>query len=232
MSAVKGEIDMRKQTSLGVLAALASGVGVIILAASPARSAPITVLNASFEDPALTDSAYTINTIPDWDVTLNAGCSGTCVGVTNPPASDYTAAFPTDGVNTAYTDAGTGGTLSQILSTSVLANTVYTLEVDVGNRSREAGIGNYSLELHAGGSLLASVSAPVPGEGLFETNVLTYTAGAGDVGLLKIVISADRQAHFDNVRLDGTLIPEPTGFLLFSAGTLLVGLAIRRRRAA
>ncbi|MFT4639109.1 MAG: hypothetical protein ACI8T1_002433 [Verrucomicrobiales bacterium] len=59
------------------------------------------------------------------------------------------AELPRIGQNVAYNE---GGTISQILSETLAANTKYSLQVEVGRAFSPV---DYSIQLYAGGSLLA-----------------------------------------------------------------------------
>ncbi|MCC7199280.1 MAG: multicopper oxidase domain-containing protein [Gammaproteobacteria bacterium] len=160
----------------------------------------VTVNNASFEAPDCTVSGgacindavrgnYTAGTAAGWTAATSAGVFRP-IGVIT----------PTQGAQVGYSN---GGMLSQVLSESVAANTVYTLSVDVGDRS-DIGFPGYTVGLYAGGTLLAEnvgmASSVTSG---WATSTLTYATGATPpAGALEIRLkSAGGQTDFDNVRL-------------------------------
>ena len=85
--------------------------------------------------------------------------------------------FPSvpDGENTAYSN---GGTIAQVLASVLEANTIYRLEVQLGNRP-ETPFPGFAVQLWAGNSLLAEdvSSFEPPGQG-FTTSLVTYVAHA------------------------------------------------------
>jgi hypothetical protein len=133
----------------GVAAASAIGVGGQVGAES------IFVENASFEALELADGTFLRGAPEGW--TLLDGKFGTF----NPLATT----FPDvpDGENTAYSN---GGTIAQVLAAVLEANTVYTLEVEIGNRP-ETPFPGFAVQLWAGNSLLAEdvSSFEPPGQG-------------------------------------------------------------------
>jgi hypothetical protein len=153
-------------------------------------------------------------------------------------ASQYTTGIP-DGDIYAY--ANTVGTLSQTLAATLQADTSYTLTVAVGWRADLPGFGfptfpGYGIELWAGGTKLTSTySTNQGGTGASPTGgqwidvIATYTSPASvTADALQIrLIGYDIQTNYDNVRLDGTLIPEPSAAALLGLGGLLM---LRRRR--
>ena len=197
----------------GVVAASAAGV------AGHANAESIFVENASFEAITLTDGTF-VSTTPDgW--TLIEGKFGTL----NPLAIS----FPSvpDGENTAFSN---GGTMAQALAAVLQANTVYTLEVEIGNRP-ETPFPGFAVQLWAGDSLLAEDvnSFEPPGQG-FTTSLVNYVALAEDAmagqSLEIRLVSLGVQVNFDDVRLNAVPLPAPGALALFG----LAGLGCRRRR--
>ena len=115
----------------------------------------------------------------------------------------------------------------------------YVLLADVGFRKDGTGdFPGYSVELLAGGQVLASDSLLVPEKGEFLTSVVTFTARHGDplAGQpLTIRLSQGglngNQAIFDNIRLFAYQVPEPSAWALAGLGLVaLGGYGARRRR--
>jgi hypothetical protein len=83
---------------------------------------------------------------------------------------------PQDGQFVAYNE---GGTIGQILTSTLQANSTYTLSVAVGHRL-DGLTTNYTIELLAGGIILNSVtgnSASLPA-GNMVIQTVSYTSGA------------------------------------------------------
>ncbi len=197
----------------GVIATSAAAVG------GHANAGSIFIENASFEALELDDGAFFRGAPAGW--TLIEGRFGTF----NPLAISFPGV--PDGENTAYSN---GGTIAQVLAAVVEANTVYTLEVEIGNRP-ETPFPGFAVQLWAGDSLLAEdvSSFEPPGQG-FTTSLVTYVALPDDTmaGLsLEIrLVSMGIQVNFDDVKLYGSPLPAPGALALFG----LAGLGCRRRR--
>jgi hypothetical protein len=197
----------------GVVAASAAGVGV------HANAESIFVENASFEAIELTDGTFVRGAPEGW--TLIEGKFGTF--------DPLAVSFPDvpDGENTAFSN---GGTIAQVLAAVLQANTVYTLEVEIGNRP-ETPFPGFAVQLWAGDSLLAEdvSSFEPPGQG-FTTSLVNYVALPEDTmagqSLEIRLVSMGIQVNFDDVRLYGSPLPAPGALALFG----LAGLGCCRRR--
>lgn len=193
-----------------------------------AIAASVSIVNPSFESFALADGTFTNNGVGlsgfGWSVS-----AGPFVGVFN-PSSEFTS-IP-DGQNTAYSH---GPLIAQILSSTLTANTRYSLQVSVGD-ANNIGFGGYSVQLVAGGSVLAEDNNTLlPPDGGFVTSSVAFTALSGDprIGLALeirlLTFSSDAtETNFDNVRLDASPVPESRPALLLGLG--LTALAVFRLR--
>jgi putative cofactor-binding repeat protein len=138
--------------------------------------------------------------IPGWTVTGNGGSFQ--------PSSSYLTLPAQDGQVVAYSE---GGTIGQILTCALQANSTYTLSVDVGHRL-DGLTSNYTIELLAGGNVLSSITGNSASilAGSMATQSLSYTSGATVTAgqLLQIeLISAGDQSDFDNVTLTAVTAP-------------------------
>lgn len=221
----------------------------------------LSVMNPGFEEPALSDGAFTHRLLPDhpvpgWSVIDADGLIdkpnyGTDFGVFNPPAG----AFPdeaSEGNNVAFIwmagpfDTGEL-TLSQTLTDVLAANTTYTLQVDVGDQLEYAnfqmeGFPGYRIELLAGDTVLATdLDSLSIEEGSFQTTTLTYTSPSDapnlgsslEIRLTNLLQGPGFEVDFDNVRLDASSAGMDTQGDLNGDGVLSVlDLAIVRTAAA
>jgi hypothetical protein len=134
------------------------------------------------------------------------------------------------------------GALSQTLTgTSVLANSIYTLSVSVGDRAIDGGSGGYTLSLDTivGGMTTALCSftgnASTIGSGMFQVEGCSYTSPSSvPSGNLFLQLTANSgQLDVDNVSLTvqsaTTNVPEPSSVLLLSVGMLVLVAALMVR---
>jgi len=136
------------------------------------------------------------------------------------------------------------GSLSQTLTgNSVLANSIYTLSLSVGDRAIDTLSGGYTLSLDTivGGvtTTLCSFTgnASTIGRGMFQVEGCTYTSPSSvPSGNLFLQLTANSgQLDVDNVSLTvqsaTTNVPEPSSVLLLSVGMLfLIGTLMVRRK--
>ena len=222
-----------------------------------ASAAPITVLNSSFEDvsPALVPSQNTTfsGKVPAaWSFT---DVSGVWYPNSFGPAgssfflSALAQVTADGGTNVAYSDSGI---ISQTLSATLQANTLYTLSLEVGDRldlTNTNTVFSYGLYDLTTNTLLAgeiNVSeatafggAGVPLKGTFVVRSSNFVSGASGVGdTLGIRLSAnDVEFDFDKVSLDGSsfaaAVPLPSS--LWGGLLLLAGFGaswVKRRQSA
>ena len=194
----------------------------------------VAIQNASFETaaPLLSPCAgpetclYNFGSIPGWSITGSTGSFQ--------PSSTYFSLPLPDGNILAFSN---GGSISQTLTgISLLANSTYTLSVDVGRRF-DVLAANYSISLYDGSTALCTTggSNGSIAQGSFIDATLSCTTGASvPSGFLGIVLSGDgRQVDFDNVRLDvvsTVSTPEPSVLVLMLATLGVVGLFFVRSR--
>ncbi|MCA9191431.1 MAG: hypothetical protein KDB03_06710 [Planctomycetales bacterium] len=163
------------------------------LTATPTNEIPIA--NASFESPGLVDGAWDLRPIPGWQKT------GT-TGVYNPTAQSYDGRQASQGQQVALV---VDGTISQVLTSTLVPMHRYQLEVDVGDRLTHK-IPSYRIGLYAGGVLLSEISGSDVEtlDGGFVKKQVSYES-LSDVGIgqpLEIRLTGvGWQTNFDNVRL-------------------------------
>jgi fibronectin-binding autotransporter adhesin len=191
----------------------------------PALGSPVSVNNPSFEAPATGDGGFTsassgTTAITGWEITTGAGDAG----IFNPTVSQYSAQQATVGAQVAFSN---GRTIRQVLGTNLAPNTTYTLLVDIGDR-RDTTVPGYSLQIVAGGNLLAQATQAdfATTDNSFITARVTFTSGASVTSGQALEIrlaSTGAQTNFDNVRLyalSGVAGNEDTAIALNLAGAL------------
>ncbi len=221
-------------------------LGCVSAVSATAQAGTIPIINYSFESPTVgyftttngVSGGLATPTIPGWTMTTALGN----IGIYRPPAASYT---PPDGSQVGYIGGGTAlapdpGSFSQVLGVSAIAGDTYNLGVYVGARGEGYTLGDYTISLLAGATVLASVTDPVtPGAGTFVHTGLTYVAQAGDgaLGNLAIVLSGGTdmrgldygQVAFDDVTLSA--VPEPSTWALMALGFAGLGFVAYRRAA-
>jgi hypothetical protein len=196
----------------------------------------IPIVNGSFETLGAplgttcgTGCAFNSGPIPGWSIIGGGG--------TWQPGSFFTSV--PDGTLIGYVGIGS---LSQTLTgDSVLANSVYTLSVFVGDRAG-GGSGNYTLSLDTilGGvkTTLCSFTnnASSIASGTFQLESCTYSSTSSvPSGTLFLQLAANTgQLDVDNVSLTvqsaSTSVPEPSSVLLLSVGMLFLVATMMMRR--
>ena len=147
-----------------------------------------------------------------------------------------------DGNNELLTCKGSTETSGQNIGTNLAADTTYTLKVDLLNDwgYSQAALG-YCIALHAGSyqpGLLYGTEQFTASDAKMELT-LTTTTGDSPLGLGQPLWIELTRLHatdgvnipYDNVRLDGTIIPEPSSAVLLASALIgLVAYAWRKRR--
>ncbi|MCP4378672.1 MAG: PEP-CTERM sorting domain-containing protein [bacterium] len=205
-------------------------VGMLVALTGTVHGAAISITNASFEDDAVADDFWSGGvpptgwTDPAGEASVNDGTFG----------SLFTLVAIPDGRQ--YAGIRRSDVLTQDVGT-VAATTTYTLTVALGD---ESGLGGRPAEKYELRILVDDAEVATSGEidgaaiadGTFVDYQVQWTSTTGG-GTLEIELShygtdADRQGYFDDVRLDGTLVPEPATMSLLALGG--IGVLARRRR--
>jgi hypothetical protein len=221
--------------------------------AAGAIAEPISVPNYSFENPDVADGTAS-SSIPDW--IFSSGPFGPISGGAHDQLNAQYAA--TTGNNAALPGAAAAGQdafinirpdppassfgalRTSITDTTIAANTRYLLTVAVGNRL-DADPGLVTLSLIANGTVSSSqtiLPANIPNGTFTDFSTTLGPLAPGDSrigGALGIELRMDTiggiqqiEANFDNVRLEASVIPEPSGVALLPVSA--VAILLRRRR--
>jgi len=198
-----------------------SGIAALVLASNLSSATEISIQNPGFEQP---DTTSTGTPPAFWDVT--GGTAGVWDISTWFPGVYFSSTTAPDGSSqVAYLALGprpgSPATLSQVLSASLAADTVYTLSGYVGHPLGFAGSGAsttiWTAALYAGNQLLASVQGNGPEGSLAPFSFTWDSTGSSFVGqTLQIKLQTSlAQTVFDTISLDAARksVPE-TGFTL------------------
>ncbi len=211
-------------------------VGMLVGFPTSVLGALTAITNAGFEDDTVPGVGYTTSAPSGW--TLTGGPGGLIDADTLSSSTDPTP-DPTDSNQGLYSD---GGSFFQVLGATLASNTLYTLTIDVGDRTNLTFPNGTSVGLGTGSTfdadLLVPISStnPVPdnqaaADDGWVTWTFSYQTGASPLNAgdqLRIDLkSGGRQPLFDNVRLDIVSIPEPSTALF--ASLAVIGLLGRRR---
>ncbi|HEY9621445.1 MAG TPA: PEP-CTERM sorting domain-containing protein [Crinalium sp.] len=193
-------------------------IAAVGLSLSPAQAAQLTLTNSSFDQGVTLNPGGVSGIITGWTIGAN-----TSSGVYYPVASDFTPSLsPND-----YVAFINRGSISQTLSDTLLADTTYTLNLNVGWRSVFRPV-DYSVQLLAGSTLLAEdnltnllqregLTTSAISSGRFFLSSLTFTSTQSTLGIgqpLTIRLSSSGiQTNFNNLTLlavSQTPTPTPT----------------------
>ena len=203
-------------------------LSLVLLASPTLKASSVTVNNFSFEIPVLGAGNYNAS-VTDW--TIFSGNAGEQDFGTGQFTQADPLAAPAAGNQAVYIYAGgggggAGGSIYQDVG-ALLPNTLYTLTVAVGNRSDQnqpagnSGIISLYNGIDPTGTLLVSSASVTAPEGAWTNAVVTYQTGAtvsGDLVISLGVMAGNVQ--FDNVRLDTTVVPEPSTYALLASSVL------------
>ncbi|MDB9397251.1 PEP-CTERM sorting domain-containing protein [Microcystis aeruginosa] len=214
----------------------------VIVPQGQVRAASIFIANNSFENPMITTpsgfNTVSSGTSNNWTFT-----GGTQQGFANPTigqssGNSWYGPSPSPGIipNGNQVAWSNGGTISQTLSATLQANTIYTLGAYVGNRL-SLNFPGYDIGLYAGGTLLASDNSATPADGTFAPVTFSYTSGISVTPgqALEIRLTSlsgfQGQTNFDNITLDAASIPEPSAILgLLGFGLLGIASKLRQKQ--
>jgi len=192
-----------------------------------ANAAAININNADFESPDLSVGATWTNNLDSW---IQPGLAGDSF-------IERIGGFFADGAQ--HIGLQGDSMVYQDLGESFAPNTVYSLVAATGNRNPSFSTPGVSSAIYGladtAGNILASTEVLAPdAAGTFEDGpavIFTTPASGGPTGAIRVVLmnttATFGRAHFDNIRLDATAIPEPVTSGLIALGSVLL---LRRRR--
>ena len=245
---------------IAYIVATSAALAIAIAVDAPSSSAAsLSVTNSGFEDPVLADKEFTVlEPIPGWGKydpsalippsVPSDGTAPTDAGVYNPPTDAYPNQVP-EGNNAGFAfvtqSPGSGGIgFTQTIASTLTADTIYNLNVDVGDPIDYDGFGltgfpGYAVQLLAGGTVLAEDNNTLKlTEGTFATSTVSYTSSVDSPSLgqpleirllnLNLPQGSGSEVDFDNARLAAEPVPEPSAILGILAATS-IGYAMKRK---
>jgi hypothetical protein len=220
------------------LAPLAGFLSTTLLLSGTALFAQsVSITNAGFENPTLSDGAIQTNTVPGW-----TAFNGAAIAILNPSATaDLTAEAP-EGANVGLvTSTLAENGLSQTLSTNFQAGSSYELKVKVANTVFTTDFPGYRVQLVVGGTVLAEDNnSQAVAEDSVVTSTVNYSYNAGShaglvgqplvIRLLSRGLLTGQEVAFDDVQLTTALtdpVANPGGpyNVPFGANLNLIGSA-------
>ena len=229
----------------------------LLLRGTPALAAPLAIANPGFEAQVQAPNSFTNLPLTGWLPYNNGNVSGEFIGTLNATATTYFPAGAPEGVNVAIAFMDFGGTanvefgIEQTLATTLQPDTLYTLDVEVGNIASGStgptffdldGYNGYRIELRAGTTVLAMDDDTLTiAEGTFETSNVVFDSTGVDTGLIDTPLTirlihlnrvdpafpgSHREIDFDDVRLDASAAPSPVPLLGVAMAALLATLLV------
>ena len=214
---------------------LVAAATVVVLAFGVlAQAETITIDNAGFEAPPTAD--YASGAPTSW-TSRDASFNGGRFNGTGPTFGPLVGGVP-EGTQAVWAN---NSALYQVLSTTLQANTTYTLSVSVGSRNDGSSYHGATIALGYGdtfgANLLpkATTSEVAPALESWSTWTDTFVTDANPAGsgqFLRVeLITPSAQTLYDNVQLTATTTPEPSTLILLSTGlTSLLCYAWRKRQ--
>jgi len=209
-------------------------------ASVPAGATTLTIVNPSFELPAVPMGGLKAGAA-GWDILGPNTDSGVWNIKASPMGYWDTPVLGLDGNQVAYLASSfspAGGGLAQTLSCSVCSldpGFLYTLTGVVGVpelQSSTTPSPNYSISLRAGSNLLGSISGTGPVRTLAPFTLLVdgsqFSRFTGQQLRIEL-FSNGPQTAMDALVLQATAVPEPTSVALFTLGVGLLALTLRVR---
>jgi hypothetical protein len=224
--------------------------GVAVAASTGFSQTPVSIVNPTFNSPTAPSpylgisGAAGTNTLTGWTVSagsriidLQHPASATTTAASGQDASQYVEDFE-------WSNQGWTGvtTISQVLTTSFVAGTSYSLTADATFlNAANAEVGDTFFIANSSGTVLASTTITGLTSNVWSqfTVPLVSTGLFGDTGAIEIGFSSPNtqtagQQNFmeiDNFALTATAAPEPSSIAIAALGGFgLLGL-VRRRRA-
>jgi len=217
---------------LRIALVLVAFVALVANGVDRASAASIGIQNAQFEDQPVLEHIDPVrgnysSSAVGWVVGGSAGTFDPIEGTG--PLQPY-GPGTTDG----YVGFMNAGSLSQTLSTFFQIGTEYRLTFDAGDRLDTVFPSTATVAFYAGtpANILQSFLLNVPGNGSFETQSVTLSAGAAAAGVGQAIgilfTSPSVQVNIDNVSLSA--LPVPSALLLFVSGFGILGWAAGRHK--